>query len=55
MVISIGAPVFRFELILREGNRYTEFMQDHFTEKFPEVPVPHRNAVRTLAEKFRKT
>jgi transposase len=30
-------------------------VQDKFSEKFPETPVPHRNVVRTLTEKFRET
>jgi hypothetical protein len=30
-------------------------MQEQFAEKFPETPVPHRNAVRRLIEKFRET
>jgi len=28
-------------------------VQEQFAEKFPETPVPHRNAVRKLIEKFR--
>jgi transposase len=30
-------------------------VQNKFDEKFPETPVPHRNAVRSLIEKFRET
>ena len=30
-------------------------MQEKFAEKFPEKPIPHRNAVRRLSEKFRET
>jgi hypothetical protein len=30
-------------------------VQEQFAEKFPETPVPHRNAVRRLIEKFRET
>jgi transposase len=30
-------------------------VQEQFAEKFPETPVPHRNAVRRLTEKFRET
>jgi transposase len=30
-------------------------VQEQFAEKFPETPVPHRNAVRRLIEKFRDT
>jgi transposase len=30
-------------------------VQQQFAEKLPETPVPHRNAVRRLIEKFRET
>jgi transposase len=30
-------------------------VQQQFAEKFSETPVPHRNAVRRLIEKFRET
>jgi hypothetical protein len=28
---------------------------EKFAEKFPETPVPHRNGLRRLTEKFRET
>jgi hypothetical protein len=37
MVLSIEEPVF-LEYIVREGNRYTDLVQEQFTEKFPETP-----------------
>jgi hypothetical protein len=46
---------FLVEYVFREGNRYTDLVQEQFAEKFPEPPVPHRNAVRRLIEKFRET
>jgi transposase len=30
-------------------------MQEQFAGKFPETPVPHRNAFRRLTEKLRET
>jgi hypothetical protein len=54
-VLSIEELVFLVEYIFREGNRYTDLVQKQFAEKFPETPVPHRNAVRTLIENFRET
>jgi hypothetical protein len=30
-------------------------MQEQFAEKFPNHPVPYRNAFRRLNEKFRET
>jgi hypothetical protein len=48
VVLSIEERVFLVEYVFREGNRYTELVQQQFAEKFPETPVPHRNAVRRL-------
>jgi hypothetical protein len=54
MVLSIEERVFLVEFVFREGNRYTDLVQEQFVEKFPETPAPHRNAVRGLIEKFGK-
>jgi hypothetical protein len=51
MVLSIEERVFLAEYVFREGNRYTNLVQEQFAKKFPETPVTHCNAVRTL-EKF---
>jgi hypothetical protein len=53
MVLSIEEGVFLVEYVFRKGNKYTDLGQEQFAEKFPETPVPHRNAVRRLTEKFR--
>jgi hypothetical protein len=55
MVLSIEERVLLVEYAFREDNRYTNLVQEQFAEKFPETPVPHRNAVRRLIEKFRET
>jgi transposase len=55
MVLSIEDSVFLVQYVFREGNRYTDLVQEQFAEKFPETPVHHRNAVRRLSEKFRET
>jgi predicted amidohydrolase len=57
MFLSIGERVFLVEYayVFREGNRYTDLVQEQFAEKFPETPVPRRNAVRRLIEKCRET
>jgi hypothetical protein len=55
MFISIEKRVFLVEYVFREGNRYTDLVQEKFAEKFPETPVPHRNAICRLIEKFRET
>jgi hypothetical protein len=53
MVLSIEERVFLVEYIFREGNRYTDLVQEQFAEKFPETPAPHRNAVCRLLEKLK--
>jgi hypothetical protein len=55
MVLSIVERVFLVEYVFREGSRHTDLVQEQFAEKFPETPVPRRNAVRRLNEKFRET
>jgi transposase len=55
MVLSIEEREYVVEYVFREGNRYTDLVQEQFAEKFPETPVPHRSAVRRLIEKFRET
>jgi transposase len=55
VILSIEERVFLVEYVFREGNRYTDLVQEQFAEKFPETSVPYRNAVRRLVEKFRET
>jgi hypothetical protein len=55
VVLSIDERVFLVEYVFREGNRYTDLVQEQFAEKFPQTPVPHRNAVCRLIEKFCET
>jgi hypothetical protein len=55
MILSIEECVFLVEYVFREGNRYTDLVQEQFAEKFQETPVPHRSAMyrdgpRTLNE-----
>jgi hypothetical protein len=45
VVISTEERVFLVEYVFREGNRYTDLMQEQFAEKFQETPVHHLNAV----------
>jgi hypothetical protein len=54
-VVSIEERVLLVEYVFREVNTYTDLLQEQFAEKFPETPVPHRNAVRRLIEKYRET
>jgi hypothetical protein len=50
MVLSIEERVYLVEYVFREGNRYTDLVQDQFSENFPEIPVPRRSAVRCRIE-----
>jgi transposase len=55
MVLPIEGRDFLVEHTFRENNRCTNLVQKQFAEKFPETPVPHRNAVRRFTEKFHET
>jgi hypothetical protein len=55
MVLSIEERVILVKYVFREGNRYTDLVQEQFAEKFPQTAGPYRNAVRRLIEKFRET
>jgi transposase len=55
MVLQIKEHVYLVEYIFREGNRYTDLLQEQLAEKFPQTPVPYRNAVHRLIEKFRES
>jgi hypothetical protein len=44
----------RCALWLRYVDKYTDLLQEKFTEKFTETPVPHHNAVCRLTEKVRE-
>jgi transposase len=54
-VLSIEERVFLVEYAFREGNRYTDLVEEQFAAEFPATPVTHCNAVRRLNEKFRET
>jgi hypothetical protein len=38
MVLSIEGRIFLVEYVFREGNRYTDLVQEQFAEKFPDFP-----------------
>jgi hypothetical protein len=46
MVLSIEERVFLVEYIFREGNRYTDLVQEQFAEEFP----VYRDRPRTFKE-----
>jgi transposase len=55
LVLSVEERVYLVEYVFREGNRYTDLVQEQFAENFPETPVPHRSAIRSRIEKFHET
>lgn len=55
MVLSTDERIFLVEHVFREGGNYTHNVKGKFSDKFPHTPVPHRNAVRKLIEKFRES
>jgi hypothetical protein len=46
MVLSTEERVFLVEYVFREGNRYTDLVQEQFAEKSPQTPVTHRIGTR---------
>ena len=55
MVLSNEERIWLVERVFRKGGRYTDVVRQQFAEKFPDKPVPHRNAVCNLLDKFRET
>lgn len=55
MVLTTEERVWLIKHLFREGGRYTDAVRQRFAEKFPDKPVPHRNTVRNLLDKFRET
>ena len=54
MVLTTEERVWLVEHVFREGGRHTDVVRQRCAEKFPNKPVPHRNAVRNLVDKFRE-
>jgi hypothetical protein len=53
VVLSIEERVFLVEYIFREGNRYTDLVQEQFAEKFPGITAKsavYRDPPLTLNE-----
>jgi hypothetical protein len=55
MVLSVEVRTFLVEHVFQCGGEYTQDVQQRFQAQFPETKVPHRNAVRQLIQKFKKT
>jgi hypothetical protein len=56
MVLSIEERVFLVEFIFREGNRYTDLVQENFAEKFPKhlylIAVHFVDVLRNVVKHF---
>jgi hypothetical protein len=48
VVLSIEERVFVAKYFFREGNRYSDLVQQRFAGNFPGTPVHYRNEVRRL-------
>ena len=55
MVLTTEERVWLVEYIFQEDDIYTDVVRQRFTEKFSYKPVPHRNAVHNLVDKFCET
>ena len=54
-MLTIQQRAFLLEHVFLNGGKYTETVQRKFAKQFPEAQLPHRNTVRNLISKFRKT
>jgi hypothetical protein len=45
MLLSIEERVFLVEYVFREGNTYSDLVQEQFAEIFPETPVHYRSVL----------
>jgi len=52
---TIEQRIFLIEHVFRAGDKYTQLVKQLFMEKFPDTNVPHRDTVRDLIDKFRRT
>ena len=55
MVLTNEEREWLVEHVFQNDDIYTDVVRQRFTEKFSDKPVPHRNAVRNLVDKFRET
>lgn len=55
MVLTIEQRIFLLINVIRNDEKFTDTVKHEFMERFPGGQVPHRNAVRNLIAKFRKT
>ena len=55
MPLTIEERIFLVEFVFREGDKYSVCVQERFQERFPLTKLPHRDTVRDLVNKFRRT
>jgi hypothetical protein len=50
VVPSIEERVFLVEYVFREGNRYTDLVQEQFAEKIPEIGMQFLDLLRNFVK-----
>ncbi|KAG8251613.1 hypothetical protein J6590_075500 [Homalodisca vitripennis] len=55
MVLSVEERIFLVDHVFREDEMCSDLVKRKFYEKFPDLIIPHRNAVRSLIEKYQAT
>ena len=55
MPLTIEERIFLVEFVFRNGDKYSVCVQERFQERFPFTELPHRDTVRDLVNKFRRT
>jgi HEPN domain-containing protein len=50
VVLSVEEHVFLVEYVFREGNRYTDLVQEQFAEKFPETAMQLVDLLRNFVK-----
>ena len=55
MPLPTEERVFLIEHVFRDGDKYSAYVQERFKEQFPHTKMPHRDSIRDLINKFRRT
>ena len=55
MPLTTEKRIFQIEFVFGEGDKYAVRAQERFKEQFPYMKVAHRDTVRNLIKKFRRT
>ena len=55
MVLATEEHVWLVKHVFREGDRYTDVVQQQFAKKFPDKAVSQCNTVHNFVDKFQET